>query len=381
MISRKHITYGRSIGLAVLITFLVWAAMPQAYAQRNRDVRLDAGTVIPVQLNDKLSSSESRKGDTFTATVRTDSEGYTEDGLPSGSVIEGVVEQARSQRDTHPGVLQLSFRRIRTPNGRSYPIDGSLIGLDNSSVQRDSDGKLIAKPDHKKDQLTYVGYGAGAGLLVGLLTKHPLEDTILGGGLGFLFSTLERSHSNPRNVVLKQGTEMGVRLDNRVSIASYDEENRGDYDRSGTQYHRDEHSSRSIYRNPDEIGVLLGDRNVGFASSAPAIMLHGFAMVPAIPVLRTAHVAYTWNARAGVLTADSPDGPVRINVGSRVAVIDGSRRVRLDTPAQIMNGTIYVPARFLALATGDSVQYDASSRTVVLTPPETSEPDNENPGG
>src|SRR5688500_4391589 len=52
-------------------------------------VVLKTGTVVPVTLDKELSSDHARKGDTFTATVRS---GYM--GLPEGTQVSGVVRTA-----------------------------------------------------------------------------------------------------------------------------------------------------------------------------------------------------------------------------------------------------------------------------------------------
>ena len=132
------------------------------------------------------------------------------------------MREAHAKKDNDPGVLDLAFRTLRLPDGHSYPIEGSLIGLDNKSVEKRDDGRLVAKPGHTTDRLTYVGYGAGAGLIVGLLTKHGLEDTAIGGGLGYLFGALQKGGSKQaRDVDLKVGSELGVRLDRSVALADY----------------------------------------------------------------------------------------------------------------------------------------------------------------
>jgi hypothetical protein len=354
----------RTFGITVMVTSMVFTPL-SVLAQSSRTVRLDSGTVIPVTLDEALSSNESHRGDTFTATLRTDN-GADYDGLPAGTQIEGKVVTAKPQQDKNPGVLELAFQRLRLPDGSSTSINGSLIGLDNKSVTRTSDGRLIAKPNHKNDRLIYAGYGAGAGLIVGLLTKHALEDVVIGGGLGYLFASLQKAHNNAGDVTLKSGTEMGVRLNSRVAFTD-NNGNNSDNSR-GTLYHRSVGDSNTPIASGSDIGVMVADREVRFASTAQPIESKGVILIPAIPVLREAHVNYNWDAGRGMISTSGAAGNVRLSVGSRIAVINGNRRVRLDAPAQRLNGTIYVPAKFLSLASGEDYTYDRDSRTLILSP-------------
>ncbi len=71
-----------------------------------------------------------------------------------------------------------------------------------------------------------------------------------------------------------------------------------------------------------------------------------------------------------MLIANGPDSTVKLSMDSSVAIVNdvnGTRRVRLEAPARRLNGTEYVPMRFLALATGTEANYDAGSRTIVLS--------------
>jgi len=309
--------------MAAMTASLTASMSVSAFAERT--VRLDAGSVIPVRLNDKLSSSESQKGDSFTATVKSgDGEDY---GLPEGTKVDGIVTGARPQRDKDPGIIEMSFQRVRLPDGHSYPIEGSLIGLDNKSIDRRSDGRLIAKPAHKNDRLTYAGYGAGAGLVVGLLTKRPLEDALLGGLLGYGFSTLQKGHSDARDVVLKPGTELGVRIDRQAVFTSYQEP------QSDRRYHysdrpnygvggRDNDEPRRTEpgasdNNTGDIGVMIDDRDVRFSSNAqPIINRNDVVLVPLVPVLRAAKVPYAYESSTQSLRAQAQRSPC----GSRLAV-------------------------------------------------------------
>lgn len=209
----------RALRVAAMVA-IACSATQYAYA-RGGSITLNAGTVIAVRLDEALSSNESNNGDKFTATVKESTGNVDPYGLPPGTRIEGIVRLARPKKDKNPGVLDLTFQRLALPDGRSYDFRGSLIGLDSKSVTRDKKGRITAKQGHRTDRLTFVGYGAGAGFLLGLITdkKNTIRDTALGAGLGYLFGALEKDKSKVNDVRLKEGTEMGVRLDSRLTYA------------------------------------------------------------------------------------------------------------------------------------------------------------------
>jgi len=180
-----------------------------------------ANTVIPVKLNNKLSSNGSSAGDKFTATVQTENENFY-GGIPKGAYIEGHVADVRAKSGSEPGVIELAFDRIRLPNGRSVAIDGTLYSLDDNAVTRNDDGVLVAKSSSSQNnRAVYAGYGAGAGLILGALTKQPLEKALLGGLLGYVIGTASPSKSNPSNITLAKGKEFGVRLNEQVALTGY----------------------------------------------------------------------------------------------------------------------------------------------------------------
>ena len=211
----------RALRLATIVAIAISAPQFANAESRARTVALGVGTVIAVRLDEALSSNESNKGDKFTATVKENTGETDPYALPSGTKIEGIVRLSRPKKDKNPGVLDLAFQRLILPDGSSYTLSGSLIGLDNKSVSHDKQGRLVAKKGHRTDRLTFVGYGAGAGFLLGLLTdkKHTVRDTALGAGLGYLFGALEKDKSKVNDVRLKEGTELGVRLDKRLTYA------------------------------------------------------------------------------------------------------------------------------------------------------------------
>jgi len=344
------------LGLAMAAAFSTVISPNAAAAQsRMAGITAQAGTVIPVTLDRTLTSNSAIEGDTFTATVQTGDNG-TYIGLPAGTKIEGVVKTAVAHQDSDPGVLGLDFRRIALPDGRSFAIAGSLVGLDNKSVTRSESGTLTAKSTNKADVKAYVGYGAGAGLLVAILTKrNPLEDALIGAGLGYVVNQLQQNHNDPKDVVLAQGTELGVRLDQSLAIPA-----------NRTRFHR-RTPIIGDYTGPSHIAILLNGQSVGFTGAAQPFLSHGVVMVPAGPVLSAAGLPFRFGVRSGGITARSNTANVHMNYGSRVAVIDGYKRVLLGAPAQWRNGVSYVPLQFLGLATGDTITWDSGSRTGILT--------------
>jgi hypothetical protein len=191
--------------------------------RREAFATLNKSTVIPVRLDTELSSNESRAGDRFTATVDSTNNGYY-DNLPAGTKIEGRVVTATRRNGNDPGILELAFDRIILPNGHSEDLDGTLVSLSAKGISKDSEGRIVANGAAARDNRgVFAGYGAGAGVIVGLLSgdnvKGLLSKGVLGGLLGVGAGEWQRQQNrNPKNVVLTRGTTFGVRLDNDLTL-------------------------------------------------------------------------------------------------------------------------------------------------------------------
>lgn len=187
--------------------------------------RLDIGTVVPFNLVQRLGSGFSKKGDLFDARLET--AGLQEyEGLPMGSMLQGHINTAVPRVGDTPGILGLTFDGIKLPDGKSYKIFGSLIGLDDKNIKL-VNRRIIAKPGVKSENLKFVGYGAGLGTLVPLVSEdNAANEGLIGSALGALFTKTQKDPNQVREVILESGSTIGVRLDREFTFQIPNSQNR-----------------------------------------------------------------------------------------------------------------------------------------------------------
>jgi len=369
--------------VAVLALSVAGTALAQGYGQLTDEGTLPAGTVLKARLDQRLNSAQVQTGQRFTATVQPDND---HSGLPAGTRVEGVVRDARPATKNQPGLLDVEFTALDFPNGRVYPITGALTSLDGKSVSRTASGRLLAKHTSSSDRMKFIGYGAGAGALIGLLTKgNLLTDSLLGAAGGYLYSQLnkDKSRGGYADVDLKSGAEFGVRLDrpfasvavsNRLSDR-YDAglgggsrsgvDLRNDRARSGVDLRNDRAPGNTGFGDRASISVTVDSRAVSFGAARP-MRAGNSVLVPLAPVMSAAGVRYSYNPLTREISVSGGQGDVRATVGRTEVWVSG-QRVSMEEPARSIEGTLYVPDRFLELATGMRASWDESSQTLRLT--------------
>jgi hypothetical protein len=380
----------RALALSSVIAFLLSGAAQAQRSSYSRQVSLPRGTVLRAELNDRLSSVDSRPGDRFTGTIRDDGS-----GLPSGTEVVGQVSEVRRAGDKQPGVVDVDFRSLRLPNGSVYPIDGRLTSLDADNVQRTSSGRLEARHrSSTSERNKFLGYGAGAGAIISALTGGSLlKGALLGGAAGFVLNQLNKDkNSNGRysEVNLKPGTAFGIELTRTTNVRLAD--NRDDaydgytsrtsrydrasgngaaypadgrYDRSNGRYPYNERTAGSIERYSGDPRVIVDGHELRFNDGRP-FMSAGRLMVPLAPVMAAAGHRYNFDPNYSEITVFGDRGDARLRLGEDYAYVNGDR-VHVDTPAQRVDGVLYVPVQFLEQSTDLRSDWDANSRTLHLT--------------
>jgi peptidoglycan hydrolase-like protein with peptidoglycan-binding domain len=185
------------------------------------DHLLSTGTIVPLRMNTTLSSETSQVGQTWSATVFQDVLVNGQLVIPRGSTVEGhVVRVDDADRFGESGKLSIDFDRIVFPNGsRLENINAMLTSLDPSlRAQIDNESRIIGKDRSFKQNVFFIGGGAGAGALIGAVAGGGSGAGIgagAGAAAGLLFSALRKG----REAVVPAGTEFGMELLAPVSVS------------------------------------------------------------------------------------------------------------------------------------------------------------------
>ena len=100
-------------------------------------------------------------------------------------------------------------------------------------------------------------------------------------------------------------------------------------------------------------------------TDVPPVVLDGHVLVPLRGVFEHFGARVDYDAAHNAAIAQRNGTTVKVVVDEPVGWVNGAR-VALETPAREIAGRVEVPLRFVAQALGVSVDYDASSNTVVM---------------
>jgi hypothetical protein len=220
----------RAAVLVVLLAFIAGSVIPafgdpQRRRRRPRTRRapvvqyytVPANQVIRVRINEQLNSRTARIGDRFSTIV---TEPVYADGgtqvIPVGSKIWGRVSSVKRAGRRSPGTITVSFYSVQLPNGKSYPLNGSLASLQADDVNADNEGTVAGRSNRKRDAV-FIGGGAAGGALIGAIAgggKGAAIGALLGGALG----TGARVYEREKEAEVKSGTEFGVILNQSIRL-------------------------------------------------------------------------------------------------------------------------------------------------------------------
>ncbi len=118
-----------------------------------------------------------------------------------------------------------------------------------------------------------------------------------------------------------------------------------------------------------DITVTLDGEVVDVESyGSPATIVEGRTLVPLRAIFEALGASVEWDNVTRTVTSEKGADTISLTVGADT-FYKNDEPIELDVPAQIINDRTMVPARAIAEAYGVGVEWDAATRTVVLTSP------------
>ncbi len=118
-----------------------------------------------------------------------------------------------------------------------------------------------------------------------------------------------------------------------------------------------------------DITVTLDGEVVDCESyGSPATIVEGRTLVPLRAIFEALGASVEWDNVTRTVTSEKGSDVISLTVGADT-FYKNDEPIELDVPAQIINDRTMVPARAIAEAYGVGVEWDAATRTVILTNP------------
>ena len=130
--------------------------------------------------------------------------------------------------------------------------------------------------------------------------------------------------------------------------------------------------NRNLYQNMFRVYAAGGDRSLkvfvnGKAArfDVPPVIKDGRTLVPVRALVEALGATVEWQAETRTVIISKGDTQITLQLESRTALVNG-QPVELDVPAKLTNGRTVIPLRFIAQNLGCHVDFDGDSGTVVV---------------
>ena len=105
------------------------------------------------------------------------------------------------------------------------------------------------------------------------------------------------------------------------------------------------------------------------ATSTAPVQMNGRTLVPLRDIFEALGATVNWNAAAQTISATRGTTQIGLALNNRTASVNGTP-VTLDQAATLINGSTFVPLRFVAEATGAKVDWNGALQTVSIRTPQ-----------
>src|SRR5688572_2134205 len=206
-----------------MLTLILMALLMQG----PRDVQLNVaepqpakivpkGTVIPVELLNRLSTKNVEEGTNVYARTIFPISINNEIVIPVGSHVSGKIQAAeRPGKVKGKASLTLSFHTMILPNGVTVPIYGALGGSDEG--HREGENTIKGESSKGKDAGTIAKGGLGGGV-VGGVVRGDGRGAALGGGIGAGVGLATVLLTRGEDLTRPKGTDLEIGLEQPLEL-------------------------------------------------------------------------------------------------------------------------------------------------------------------
>jgi hypothetical protein len=196
--------------LGLVLTVLIAVAESAQTNKKKGPPRytVPANTVLRLRLNDRLTSKKAKVGDQFRSTVVDPVYAKGLQVIPPGSVVIGhVTHVVRAKRKSNAGSLNVAFSGVQLPNGKTYPLNGSLA----TSASADNEGEVKGGSSKKRNAAFIAGGAVVGGLINGAAGMG------IGAGAGIGAALLGKG----KEAEVEPGKEFNMILNRSLSLPEY----------------------------------------------------------------------------------------------------------------------------------------------------------------
>lgn len=111
--------------------------------------------------------------------------------------------------------------------------------------------------------------------------------------------------------------------------------------------------------------IVIFNGNI-LSFNVPPVVENGKLLVPLRPIFEAIGASVSWDNDTKTVTAIKGTNSIKITIGISSAAKNG-QSVYLDTPAKIINGTTFVPVRFVSEAMDCSVNWVEEYQVAIIT--------------
>ena len=209
----KHAFRSQIVVVAVALTICCALSMAAQDTQVSANV-VPQGTILLIQLTDRLDTRTVKSGDSFHARVAESVAAANGLTIAEGKKVKGHVSAVEPGMHTR---LLLSFDEIETAHGW-IPVFATVTGVPGEHGMRQvgEEGEIGRKGMTKEEIAEAVVVGAGEGAARGMHSggKKAAATGAGAGAANSAFSAFESGH----DLVLDKGTALEIRLDRNLAL-------------------------------------------------------------------------------------------------------------------------------------------------------------------